>query len=195
MLEYCWLDPLEQTSVKFKSEFKIFIQENAHENVVWEMVSICLGLNVLTHCRGHCKWHHLYHFQRADTPRLPIFTIRVVHTAQRSLGLELWSAQKKKSCSVGFYISLDASHNMSEQGQNDRNGIGSIPSRLRYIMASLQCFNDRNRSILCRILLSLLITKFAGKASALKEFCYYHTYHYVIINRVGDVHYTMAQGW
>ena len=26
----------------------MFIQENAFENVVWKMASICLGLNVLT---------------------------------------------------------------------------------------------------------------------------------------------------
>ena len=28
----------------------MFIQENAFENVVCEMASICLGLNVLIHC-------------------------------------------------------------------------------------------------------------------------------------------------
>ena len=40
MLDYCQFEPLEQTSVKFKSEFNIFIQENVLENVVCEMASI-----------------------------------------------------------------------------------------------------------------------------------------------------------
>ena len=47
LLEYCWLDPWEQTSWNFTRNWIIFIQENAFENVVCEMGSICLGLNVL----------------------------------------------------------------------------------------------------------------------------------------------------
>ena len=34
----------------FNRNSNIFIQENAFENVVCEMASICLGLNVLTDC-------------------------------------------------------------------------------------------------------------------------------------------------
>ena len=40
MLDYCYLNPYEQTSVKFQSEFKHFIHENALENVVCEIASI-----------------------------------------------------------------------------------------------------------------------------------------------------------
>ena len=39
--------PLETNRWKFNLNSNIFIQENAFENVVWEMASICLGLNVL----------------------------------------------------------------------------------------------------------------------------------------------------
>ena len=39
MLEYCWLDPCEQISVKSLSKFTHFIQENAFENVVWKMTA------------------------------------------------------------------------------------------------------------------------------------------------------------
>ena len=55
MLRNCWLDPEEQTSVKFKSELNIFFQDDELENVVCEMTSICPGLNVLTltvKCQG-----------------------------------------------------------------------------------------------------------------------------------------------
>ena len=40
MLLYCQLDHWEQTSVKYKSKYKAFIQENAFENVVCEMAVI-----------------------------------------------------------------------------------------------------------------------------------------------------------
>ena len=38
MLEYCWLDPYDQISVK--SQLYIFIQENASKYVVWKMTAI-----------------------------------------------------------------------------------------------------------------------------------------------------------
>ena len=38
---------MNQTSVNFNRNSNIFIQENAFENAVFEMASICLGLNVL----------------------------------------------------------------------------------------------------------------------------------------------------
>ena len=47
MLPYCQLDPKDHISVKFY--LKVFIQENALENVVCKMWSFCLGLNVLSH--------------------------------------------------------------------------------------------------------------------------------------------------
>ena len=40
MLGYCQLDPLEQTSVKFQSKYKIFTHGNASENIVCEMAAI-----------------------------------------------------------------------------------------------------------------------------------------------------------
>ena len=39
-LTYCQLDPYEQTSMKFKSKYKLFIQENTSEYVVCEMAAI-----------------------------------------------------------------------------------------------------------------------------------------------------------
>ena len=40
MLGYCQLDPKELTSVKFNQNTKIFIDENASENITWEMAAI-----------------------------------------------------------------------------------------------------------------------------------------------------------
>ena len=40
MLTYCQLDPQEQTSVKFESKYKTFIQENPVENIVCRIVAI-----------------------------------------------------------------------------------------------------------------------------------------------------------
>ena len=40
LLEYGWLDPWEQTSVKSQSMFYIFIQENAFENVVRKLSAV-----------------------------------------------------------------------------------------------------------------------------------------------------------
>ena len=40
MLGYSQLDPLEQTSVQFFQNTKLFIQENAFENIVSEMAAI-----------------------------------------------------------------------------------------------------------------------------------------------------------
>ena len=42
MLVYCKLDSREHVSVKFESEFVIFIQENAFENVVCQNGSHCV---------------------------------------------------------------------------------------------------------------------------------------------------------
>ena len=40
MLGKCCVDPQEQTSMNLNRNSYIFIQENAFENVVWEMVAI-----------------------------------------------------------------------------------------------------------------------------------------------------------
>ena len=42
MLEYCYLDPQEQSSVNFNMNWNIFIQENTFENVVGKMMTISL---------------------------------------------------------------------------------------------------------------------------------------------------------
>ena len=42
MLGYYQLDPQQQTSVKFNQYTKVFIHENAPENIVYEMVAILL---------------------------------------------------------------------------------------------------------------------------------------------------------
>ena len=47
LLVNCYLDPWKQTSVRFNRNWNMFIQENAFENVVCEMASICLGLIML----------------------------------------------------------------------------------------------------------------------------------------------------
>ena len=39
-LAYYQLDPLEQTSVKFDSKYKIFIKEKLFENIICEMAAI-----------------------------------------------------------------------------------------------------------------------------------------------------------
>ena len=40
MMTYCQLDPKEHISMKYYLKFKIFIQENARENIVCEMAAI-----------------------------------------------------------------------------------------------------------------------------------------------------------
>ena len=40
MLEYCNLNPWEQTSVKYFRNLYTVIQENAFENVVWKMAAV-----------------------------------------------------------------------------------------------------------------------------------------------------------
>ena len=47
MLEYCYWSLGDKFQWNFLQDKTIFIQENVFENVVWKMVSICLGLNVL----------------------------------------------------------------------------------------------------------------------------------------------------
>ena len=54
MLEYCWLDPREQTSVKINQNLYISIQENAFENVVRKIAAIlsrpqCVNGKVITY--------------------------------------------------------------------------------------------------------------------------------------------------
>ena len=48
MMNYFEMDPCEQISVKFESKFKVFIQENEHENVVCGMAAILFMPYVLT---------------------------------------------------------------------------------------------------------------------------------------------------
>ena len=43
MQGYCQLDPSEQTSVKFESKYKIFIQENEFGNIICEMAAFWPG--------------------------------------------------------------------------------------------------------------------------------------------------------
>ena len=53
MLEYCYLDHWEHTSVKSYSKFYIFAQENSFENIDWKMVAILsFSLNLLNHKPG-----------------------------------------------------------------------------------------------------------------------------------------------
>ena len=40
ILPYCQLDPKEHISVNFDSKYELFIDQNALENVVWEMAAI-----------------------------------------------------------------------------------------------------------------------------------------------------------
>ena len=52
MLQYCYLNTKEQTSVKLMRNSNIFIQENAFESVVWEMAAIlsrphCVNSDIL----------------------------------------------------------------------------------------------------------------------------------------------------
>ena len=47
VLGCCQVDPYEQTSVKFESKHKIFIDKNVFENVICEMVAILSRENEL----------------------------------------------------------------------------------------------------------------------------------------------------
>ena len=40
MMAYCQLDPKEYISIKYYLKFKVFIPENAFENVICEMAAI-----------------------------------------------------------------------------------------------------------------------------------------------------------
>ena len=59
MLEYCQLDPQEQTSVKLNGNSNIFIQENAFKNVVWTISAIL--------SRSQSGYHSVPVFQNANT--------------------------------------------------------------------------------------------------------------------------------
>ena len=48
MTHCCQLNPKEQISIKYYNS-KVFIQENAFENIICKMAAIS-GLNVLTYC-------------------------------------------------------------------------------------------------------------------------------------------------
>ena len=53
ILPYCQLHPKEHISVKFSLKFKVFIKQNALENVVCEMVAILSK----PQCVEPCLWH------------------------------------------------------------------------------------------------------------------------------------------
>ena len=59
MPDYCQLDPWEHISMKINQNTAIFIEENAHENVVYEMASIlsrpqCVNRYIsIKHCTEH----------------------------------------------------------------------------------------------------------------------------------------------
>ena len=40
MMTYCQLDPKENISMNYYLKFKVFIQQNAFENIIWEMADI-----------------------------------------------------------------------------------------------------------------------------------------------------------
>ena len=46
MLAYCQLAPQEQISVVFESNYTIFFEENAAENVICKLVAILFSFNV-----------------------------------------------------------------------------------------------------------------------------------------------------
>ena len=49
-LEYCKSDTRKRRQWNFNRYLYIFFQENLFHNIVWKMVAICLGLNVLMSC-------------------------------------------------------------------------------------------------------------------------------------------------
>ena len=49
VLGYCQFDPEEQTLVKFKSKYEIFVHENAFENLFCDMAAILSGGDELTY--------------------------------------------------------------------------------------------------------------------------------------------------
>ena len=51
--------PSQRTSVKFKSRFNIFIQENPFENVVWKMAAILSRLQCVNIICARGKWGEL----------------------------------------------------------------------------------------------------------------------------------------
>ena len=63
VLEYCWFDLWEQIKLQWIPNWNlhIFIQENAFENVVWEMLAILFWphcVKVITHKRDYMPCHH-----------------------------------------------------------------------------------------------------------------------------------------
>ena len=68
MLGYCQLDPWEQPSVKYQSKYKIFIHENAFENIVCDTAAILFKVRwfnpstMLAQCRGQDVFHFSFCF-------------------------------------------------------------------------------------------------------------------------------------
>ena len=56
MLVYCYLGSWEHSSAKFQSKFKLFIRENAFQNVVWKIATILS----LPHCVNNQKVSNTY---------------------------------------------------------------------------------------------------------------------------------------
>ena len=55
-LGHCQLDPSEQTTVKFLSNAKLFIHENASENTVCEMAAMLFRFQCITHTEARLDW-------------------------------------------------------------------------------------------------------------------------------------------
>ena len=58
MLNYYQFNPQEQTSAKFEPKYKLFIHENAFENVVFEMAAIL----------SFGRWVNVVHPMYRETP-------------------------------------------------------------------------------------------------------------------------------
>ena len=94
VLEYCEFDPWEQTSVKFYSKFKNFIEENAFENVVCKMAAILFRGRWVTAVETpnyRCPWQSTErvsqggHIISPGSMNYPIYTYNILCVAITAL--------------------------------------------------------------------------------------------------------------
>ena len=114
ILDYCWLELWEQTSVNPNRNSYIFIQLNAFENAVWKWQLFCRGLNVLTESKtwinNHTHsfvWDVITYPQSQSGNYLPVKMI-----ISHATSAYMYTIQSHKSCTFqgnDFFISNDLS--------------------------------------------------------------------------------------
>ena len=109
-LNQCWnivnLNLRDKLLWNLKRNSYIFIQENAFQNVVWELASICLGLNVL-------NWISLRVWYKIESP----YTLTMANLRNQISCIVLAYFTKLLCAMILSYIGKGAGHKQSREKQ------------------------------------------------------------------------------